>query len=314
MRDFIKTFVGIIVISVCLVPIANSAFGVGQIPIGTFNLQIEGDRPSSPYMSMDNANVDLTATGRGPDYRVTLAWHHIIPYSTLRNFYNSMVERRRLSRFRSFLIVFQSQIPQYAQQVDLSDPCDPRRVNDTNAAVNAVFAMANSGRLMHNSNYSQIPDFNSFAEWYAWIPGNIFIGPDGNHRTDDPGDRFESGAVTIVGQRNFDILSAINNNMTRYINGGGDGLIHDVATGLSSIAQGRSTVYSLTSSQWVRGVDSNNEPMYRIVPMRANNAGFADLENESMASAVCVRELSALRRIRSWYDVPLGVIFLNSMD
>lgn len=231
------------ILLVLLIPVVVLANPSDQLPIGTFELNI-GARPSAPYPAMNNYNTDLTAQGSGSAYPVTVSRHHIIPFNVLRSFYNRLAERNRFSNLGGFFTTYSDNLRFYASGNNID--CGTLG-NDLVDAGN--LALAHRYALARPGGNAMAPGFDTFEQFYTWLPGNLFIGP--NERSDDPGEGFESNAHVVVGAAYFDILSRTYQNMVRFNNGDDSpNLLNAISVDLTRIAQRRS-VFSLNSQDWV---------------------------------------------------------------
>jgi hypothetical protein len=57
---------------------------------------------------------------------------------------------------------------------------------------------------------------NAIYTSLAWMPGNLFQGPDRNLRTEDPDEGFESSASNAVGKEDFERHAKVNTMITDY--------------------------------------------------------------------------------------------------
>lgn len=214
-------------------PSYNSVFGQFELNIGS--------RPAVPYLPLNNYNTNLTDSGTGSQYTVPVSRHHIIPFNVLRAFYNRVSQQNALTQTRGFWGVFSNNLVYYASaggsncQIMGSDLVDA-----ANLAEGQGLGITTGGGS------SLAPGFDTFEQFYAWLPGNLFIGP--NNRSDDPTNGFESNARVVVGDENFNILSRTYNNMIRY-NNGDNSVLNSITSDLSRIAN-RRTVYSLRADDW----------------------------------------------------------------
>ncbi|OMO23505.1 hypothetical protein BH582_23870 [Vibrio sp. 10N.222.47.A9] len=226
-----------------LIPIVALANPDENLPIGTFELNI-GARPSVPYPAMDNYNTDLTEQGFGPEYPVTVSRHHIIPFNVLRSFYNRLAELNRFSNIGGFFTTYSDNLRFYASgnNVDCGNLGNDI-VDAGNLALAHRYAFARPG------GYVMAQGFDTFEQFYVWLPGNLFIGP--NERSDDPGEGFESNANVVVGEAYFHILRRTYQNMVRFNNGDDSPtLLNAISVDLTRIAQRRS-ISPLNSQDWV---------------------------------------------------------------
>lgn len=216
----------------------------GEFFAGQFNLNIDG-RTDTPYPALPNYNTALTQSGSGPDYTVQMSRHHIIPMNRLIAFYNLVSQNNRLRNLSGFLNTYANNVRFYANSNGVN--CQSLQndlLNTGNLAQAQALGLARTGGQVRPES------FDSFQDFYTWLPGNIFIGP--RTRSDDPGEGFESNAYVVVGAERFDILSRINRDMESYINGGGNDntLLNAINVNLNKIAA-RKSMYPLKKENWV---------------------------------------------------------------
>ncbi|WP_146011709.1 MULTISPECIES: hypothetical protein [Burkholderia] len=264
-----------------------------DFPPGSYELEL-GARPGAPYPPLQNYNIDLSAQGSGPDYSVEVSRHHIIPYNVLRAFYNRVMETHgEILRFRSFLIVFGRNIPSYASAASLD--CERNRLDYLEASNLALAVADNYARWGGNR---PPPGLDTFQEFYTWLPGNLFIGP--NNRSDDPGEGFEEGAVEIVGQNAFNTLSSVYQNMVRY-NNGDQSVLGSIATGLTQIADRRS-VYPLYSGDWQY---VNGEYRIKTPQGKRTNTHPTSIPASATTSDTCNSIIPDFEKIKAKYAFPV---------
>lgn len=216
----------------------------GEFFAGQFNLNIDG-RTDTPYPALPNYNTALTQSGSGPDYTVQMSRHHIIPMNRLIAFYNLVSQNNRLRNLSGFLNTYANNVRFYANSNGVN--CQSLQndlLNTGNLAQAQALGLARTGGQVRPES------FDSFQDFYTWLPGNIFIGP--RTRSDDPSEGFESNAYVVVGAETFDTLSRINRDMENYINSNGDdnSLLNAINVNLNRIAARRS-MYQLNSKDWV---------------------------------------------------------------
>lgn len=222
----------------------HSELGFSQpnkFPAGKFELNI-GARPSAPYSALENYNADLTAHGNGSSFTVSVSRHHIIPFNVLRSFYNRVADRGRLRNLSGFFNTYSNNLYLYAG----SNGIDCVRlghdlVDAGNLGLAQGYGMARAGGSNHALG------FDTFEQFYAWLPGNLFIGP--NNRSDDPEENFELNASVIVGTTNFDILYRAYQDMNLYLSTNDDSLLNSIAVNLSKISN-RKSIYELNANDW----------------------------------------------------------------
>lgn len=211
---------------------------------GKYKLNIP-ERSDTPYPALANYNTALTQSGSGPSYPVQMSRHHIIPMNRLITFYNYVSEHNRLRNISGFLNRYAGNVRYYASRNGVN--CGSF-YNDLHDAGNLVQAMALG---MARPGGQERPDaFATFEDFYNWLPGNIFIGP--NSRSDDPHEGFEENAHVIVGAATFDILASININMQRYIESdGNDTTLLNAINRCLIIIAARKSMYQLNRDNWV---------------------------------------------------------------
>ncbi|MBF7997512.1 hypothetical protein [Rahnella laticis] len=222
---------------------SESVFSDDNIfPIGQYNFNI-AERPSVPYPALMNYNTNLTEQGSGPTYSVTVSRHHIIPFNVLRSFYNTVGERDRLRAMGGFFNIYANNLHNFAS----SNGVDCNSLgNDLIDAAN--LAMALGYGTARAGGERTLSSFETFEQFYTWLPGNLFIGP--NNRSDDPSDGFETGAAVVVGTSNFIILNRLYMNMLDYIRNGDNSLLNSITSDLNRVAA-RKRVYQLDPQNWL---------------------------------------------------------------
>jgi hypothetical protein len=205
------------------------------------------ERPDAPYNQLTNRTRDLKGT---QEYSGTsLSRHHVIPYNVLRDFWNRLLFiDQNYSIAKGFLEEIAKNIARY--------PTNYGRVD--------IQWVADAARSIGNGELNQLTNeaFDSFRAVYAWLPGNLFEGPDENIRTDDPGGRFECGAGSIVGDP-FNALQTACRDMREYTRNGDRGLARKIMPTLVALAR-RTTIIKLDRTKWIRGGVTDRGQMYYI--------------------------------------------------
>ncbi|HEV7778136.1 MAG TPA: hypothetical protein VGO76_14800 [Luteibacter sp.] len=234
------------IITTCLLAVISST-GLANppdLPPGVYNLSLN-QRPTRPYNAIPNYNTALTNQGTGPNFPVMMDSHHIIPYEVLERFYNAFIANGDHLRMRAFLSSFGESIPAYASAAKLD--CS-RNGPDYLRAANIAQALGFGWLRAGSSDLAIFPEgLNTFQEFYAWIPGNIFIGP--HNRSDDEHGPFETNARYIVGNDAFNLLRRLHENMVAYAQGN-TALVGSIATDLTRLS-GRRSVYQLDPANWI---------------------------------------------------------------
>ncbi|AQS39966.1 hypothetical protein Sps_04885 [Shewanella psychrophila] len=266
-------------INICSVILLSFYSGYGftapsdDLPFGQYELSM-GARPSAPYENLINYNSDLTTQGRGPTYTVDVSRHHIIPYNRLRGFYNRVAEMNRLRNLKGFFNSYANNLHFFAGNGGVD--CESLG-NDLVEAGNLAMSQGYGTATPGGETYAL--GFDTFNQFYAWLPGNLFIGP--NNREDDPNNAFESNVGVVVGTTNFQILSRLNRNMGLFIDNNDDSLLPSISADLSRIAR-RRTVYQLNPSDWERG----NGSSYRLRTTQERRSVDSSLLIKSIPSEI----------------------------
>jgi hypothetical protein len=116
------------------------------------------------------------------------------------------------------------------------------------------------GNIRHSANTRETPTgWDSLTELYAWMPGNLFIGP--SNRADDPGSNFDTPALPVVGGNNYNELLAADSAIERYVNSNSPRDAQVATISLSRIAR-HQTLYDLNALDWV--LVNATKPEYRV--------------------------------------------------
>ncbi|HEP8841373.1 TPA: hypothetical protein VDU70_005228 [Pseudomonas aeruginosa] len=220
-----------------------SSYAIGPTP-GKYKLTMP-DRPDTPYQSLDNYTPDLTDHGAGPDFTVEVARHHIIPYDTLRTFFNNMMARGDHLQFRGVFSELGVHIPHYGESNSVS--CSSNLEDFANAA--SISLGLASGRVRPGG-VSTPTGWDTFEQFYAWMPWNIFIGP--INRADDPGQNFERQARYIVSDdRLFGHFMELNDLMIQYNQQDSNVDLRRIVSLFRTLSRNR-YIYPLEADQWER--------------------------------------------------------------
>lgn len=180
-------------------------------------------RPNAPFQIAANGNRQAMISNRCVD----LARHHVIPYRTLRDFFNIAMERERHNPTRTM---------EDGREIFPFGLFLRNLVNDalTTANLNVYNLMNNIGtirqylresvvvgnRLASGDFLTAVQNQNEFyiiQTFFIWMPSNIVIGP--QHRDDDPGQNFDEELIPIINRNNnYRLFNTINNHMINYIN------------------------------------------------------------------------------------------------
>eukprot|EP01084_Bolivina_argentea_P203452 347493_1 len=115
--------------------------------------------------------------------------HHIIPHSQLKRFWDKSIAGNKLTQLMPMIIKLRD-------NRDLNLP----------PATQAI--MTNLAEVTDKHANGEPPGDNvaKIMQAFCWMPCNLFVGPNGNRRVDDPQDVFEFSALSIVGPKQFGLL------------------------------------------------------------------------------------------------------------
>lgn len=216
---------------------------------GMYDVYMSNRASRSIHANVLNANPTLTEYGFGPDYPVPLARHHIIPCYTLHAFYNKLIYHDQYHKLSQFWSSFGEQLPFYVN-FDSSDSAD------WNTIIQGVYKLLLGFRfnliIPADQSYLCPPFFEEFQWFYSGLPGNLFIGP--ANRVDDPRNKFEINAASLIGRRRYRLLLSVYNLMTEYLAGRDDIDWEKLEDNLIQISRFREPM-RLLSDQWVRTKD-----------------------------------------------------------
>lgn len=132
---------------------------------------------------------------------VQAARHHIIPYNVLESFFN-VVSRE---------VAFQHELGRYLAG-RVRDILEQFKAHQTAGHVPERLASRFAGRSV------SFEVDNRMIAAFAWMPGNLFYGPEPQRRSDDPRFLFQEHAEIIVGRANFATLSRLYQRMIDFVN------------------------------------------------------------------------------------------------
>jgi hypothetical protein len=214
-----------------------------------YNLKMEAGRQNPPYAAIDNYSTDLKTSGKDTTkYPIQVDRHHVLPCNTLIEFWNKVVENRQLKGLQAFLQAISTNIGKYK--------FDPKTLSSVDKDhVKAFIDGINKGTIDHGDGAKRVDGWDSFAACYQWLPGNLFVGPTADFRTDDPTDGFEVNAKTMMSsdQYAFPALQNAYNDILAYKKEGYQGTLKDVqkiSGELARVATSASEPRKLDYKQW----------------------------------------------------------------
>jgi len=217
------------------------------------------ERPSAPYRELPRYNKDLDDYREYEDkeHPVKLTRHHIIPEPQLRLLWNTMVTERFLKGSTTSLFI--AMVDLLEENVGING------INLHDVDKKHVIQLLNdirSDQVTHDPDADTAEGWDSLQEVYAWIPGNIFIGPMAKDRSDDPGEEgFEKNAGVVVGD--IKRWKDANEKISKFTGAKTIGNAQNAANKLSEIIKLRKEPFPLNRDNWV--LDRNgNEPRYHL--------------------------------------------------
>jgi hypothetical protein len=190
-------------------------------------------------------------------------------------------------------------------------PCDQRHYASYSAA--STISVAFGRGYMRNDETGISPfGFDDFQQFYSWLPGNIFEGPNGDQRTDDPSEEFEHNAATVVGTARANLLRQTYEDMRIYIlsDGGEISALRRAGAGLAQIAQMRG-ITPLGSFDWERdGSTPDGRPKYRLKKL---DGYFPEPNMKEVVngSDTCMDIKPRFEAMKMEYLHPATILFLN---
>lgn len=174
-------------------------------------------RAASPYTTMPRYDELLTETGQLPTkYPVEVARHHIIPMGTLKVFFQTVFEREHAPSLCGLWRSLPAAITKYTTDNPFKSRFTARETDAVSELITQWSEAKRPSFEVHNESYDDL------MTMLLWPPGNLFVGPNTDLRSDDPGDHFESSAITILmghqvnGARRFKMLHELNQTMKAY--------------------------------------------------------------------------------------------------
>ncbi|WP_418153354.1 hypothetical protein [Actinoalloteichus caeruleus] len=215
------------------------------------SLTMEETRPTNVdhmYAATPTVNRDLQRVGPG-DQRQPLARHHIIPYNVLRDFWNKLVEEEKIHLTHPLLKVIQSKLVDGVNGYKILMNQDDRTV-----------AAEVCAEVIEGATEFESDRWENFALVYAWLPGNLFLGPDERFRKNPATDEFEEHCSPIVGKQVYSTMRSAYNNMKQYINSPDhpERLAKDAISGFRNSASTLS-IYQLNKNKWYREAPLRND-------------------------------------------------------
>jgi hypothetical protein len=174
------------------------------------NLRLDA-RPDHLFRGLHDVRIS------GGPRPIGLTYHHIVPYSKLRDFWNRLVESGDIGHL-NFLALLRDKIAN-KKYADIPHPLGRLVDNDARDVVTLASDIYRR-RFVHDAGGSRPTGWDNLMGIYCWIPGNLFLGP--QDRCDDPEDELDEAAFKIIGidrKRRCDNLSDAYNGIMKYLGG-----------------------------------------------------------------------------------------------
>lgn len=165
------------------------------------NLSAPSQRPGHRFDNLASRDPALRGQSeiRNPAHPVKMARHHLIPWNQLRKFWDNMI------RGGQFDLLSGTLIRQMSENIDRY-PLSAKYRENVLGSFRVFDGLVSNHSLVHDPTALSDAQVHvtTFREMYCWMPGNLFIGPDGEHRgKGDPVEKFESDARAAAGAERF---------------------------------------------------------------------------------------------------------------
>ncbi|CAO5238463.1 hypothetical protein [Frankia sp. AgKG'84/4] len=157
-----------------------------------FNLML-AERPENVLVAPGRPAIphgEVQISGR----TANLMYHHIVPFATLKNFWNTLVGSGGLKGC-SFLPLLWEKISK-RQYSDMLHAVGGRLYDNDLRDVADLAIRLYEGTVIHGESALRPTGWDNLTGVYAWLPGNLFVGP--QNRLDDPKDSFDQAAVRVL--------------------------------------------------------------------------------------------------------------------
>lgn len=206
-----------------------------------------------------------------PPEHIRPSRHHIIPFQTLRGFYNRLIGDE--SNFRYF---FEHVLQLAAEFVGR----DLRTYE--NLIVSRRYPLEDLPDILRNHIIRDLDQHNQenlARELYVWLPFNIFFGPAPNARADDPSHGIEEDAHVMAGWSRVQQLRQMYDRMNAYINGdqiNPEPLIYE----MGDLLRTTQLPYDFNPNQWRIHISSGRFVI--ATPERRNNRQYRQVERSDL--------------------------------
>ncbi|MFB7633555.1 hypothetical protein ACFC0M_21805 [Streptomyces sp. NPDC056149] len=191
---------------------------------------------SHPYPAPGNGTVS--------GHQVELMYHHIVPKSPkvgLIWLWNAVLEDKVLAAATPVLNAIIQNVDKYGTTLV---PTDRQQVKDLATGIK-------NKTITHQAGAARPTGWDSFAQIYIWLPGNLFTGP--RNRADDPGDKFDAAVRFIIGASSaqYKTLETVDAKIAQYAKDRKKtGYAEEAYTNLGTVARTYLTRTPFSSPQW----------------------------------------------------------------
>ncbi|WP_018501794.1 hypothetical protein [Parafrankia discariae] len=217
-----------------------------------YNLNLKG-RTNNPLKTLPGKTI----SGK----KVDLMYHHIVPLSKLRDFWNKLVESGRTENLK-FLLQLRDGITEGTYS-ELLSPIGNIHESDAAQAAELASGIYN-GTVSHDPKAKSRPDpWDDFISVYTWIPGNLFIGP--RDRVDDPKDNLDEIASHIIGsdrEGRYDKISKAFTEISKYLDDKSDKASAELASNALSEVAACIGVQAYKAENWT-WIDGKKGPEFQ---------------------------------------------------
>ncbi|MGW1071974.1 hypothetical protein [Streptomyces sp. NPDC002537] len=173
---------------------------------------------------------------------IELVWHHVVPYHKLAAFWNDLIEYPdRIAEVKRMADRMAARFPDY-------------RTTLTDWDRDNIIALLRQLPTYTHDPKKSIPGegWDNFTLIYGTAPGNAFVGPKKENRSDDPEDKFESGCEPIITKDRFNRLKALDGNLDTYLRTHSKNDAITVLRGLETDMIDKYEIPQFKISQWDR--------------------------------------------------------------
>ncbi|MCK9926444.1 hypothetical protein MXD62_04545 [Frankia sp. Mgl5] len=218
-----------------------------------YNLNLKG-RTNNPLGGLPSDKI----SGK----KVDLMYHHIVPLSKLREFWNKIVESGRTENLE-FLLQLHDGITE-GTYAELLSPVGKIHKDDALQAAELASKIYN-GTVSHDPKAKLRPSpWDDFISVYTWIPGNLFIGP--KDRCDDPDNNLDKIASHIIGsdrEGRYDKIFKAFTEISKYLDDKSDQASAELASNALREVAACIGVQAYNAKNWT-WIDGKSGPEFQV--------------------------------------------------